>query len=44
MTMCVPISRMHPARRDDILSDLIAAGDALSRDVAWLPSFNAKRR
>ncbi len=44
MTMCVPTSRMDPARRDHILSDLIAAGEALSRDVAWLPSFNAKRR
>jgi len=44
MTMCVPTSRMDPTRRDRILSDLLTAGDALSRDVAWLPSFNAKRR
>jgi DNA-binding IclR family transcriptional regulator len=44
MTMCVPTSRMDPARRNRILSDLLTAGEALSRDVAWLPSFNAKRR
>ena len=43
MTMCVPTSRMDPDRRERILADLIAAGRALSRDVAWLPAFNAKR-
>ena len=43
MTMCVPTSRMDPDRRERILADLIAAGGALSRDVAWLPAFNAKR-
>jgi IclR family KDG regulon transcriptional repressor len=43
MTMCVPTSRMYPGRRDRLLADLIAAGQALSRDVAWLPAFNAKR-
>jgi DNA-binding IclR family transcriptional regulator len=43
MTMCVPTSRMYPGRRDVLLADLIAAGEALSRDVAWLPAFNAKR-
>jgi DNA-binding IclR family transcriptional regulator len=44
MTMCVPTSRMSPDRRDRILGDLIAAGQVLSRDVAWLPAFNAKRQ
>ena len=43
MTMCVPTSRMYPGRRDGLLADLIAAGQALSRDVAWLPAFDAKR-
>jgi IclR family transcriptional regulator, KDG regulon repressor len=43
MTMCVPTSRMYPGRRAELLADLIAAGEALSRDVAWLPAFNAKR-
>jgi DNA-binding IclR family transcriptional regulator len=43
MTMCVPTSRMYPGRRDGLLADLIAAGRALSRDVAWLPAFDAKR-
>jgi len=43
MTMCVPTSRMYPGRGDGLLADLIAAGKALSRDVAWLPAFDAKR-
>jgi IclR family KDG regulon transcriptional repressor len=43
MTMCVPTSRMNADRRDRILDDLLAAGAALSRDVEWLPAFNAKR-
>ena len=43
MTMCVPTSRMNEDRRERILADLLAAGAALSRDVAWLPAFNAKR-
>jgi hypothetical protein len=34
---------MNADRRDRILDDLLAAGGALSRDVAWLPAFNAKR-
>jgi IclR family KDG regulon transcriptional repressor len=44
MTVCVPTSRMDADRRDRILADLMAAGDALSRDVAWLPAFSAKRQ
>ena len=44
MTACVPTSRMSLERRDAILADLVAAGAALSRDVAWLPAFSAKRQ
>jgi DNA-binding IclR family transcriptional regulator len=44
MTMCVPTSRIDAARRERMLDDLIDAGRALSRDVAWLPAFNARRR
>lgn len=43
MTICVPTSRLDEDRRERILADLIAAGRALSRDVAWLPAFNANR-
>jgi DNA-binding IclR family transcriptional regulator len=43
MTTCVPTSRMDADRRELILADLIAAGRALSQDVAWLPAFHAKR-
>ena len=43
VTVCVPTSRIDADRRDRILADLIAAGAALSGDVAWLPAFNAKR-
>ena len=42
VTICVPTSRMTPGRREAVLVDLIAAGRALSHDVAWLPAFNAK--
>jgi hypothetical protein len=34
---------MDSERRARILTDLTAAGRALSRDIAWLPAFNAKR-
>jgi DNA-binding IclR family transcriptional regulator len=44
MTICVPTSRMGPERREALLADLMAAGRALSHDVAWLPAFNAKRQ
>jgi DNA-binding IclR family transcriptional regulator len=43
MTMCVPTSRMDDERRERILADLIGAGEALSRDIAWLAAFNARR-
>jgi DNA-binding IclR family transcriptional regulator len=44
VTVCVPTSRMDAARRDLMLGDLVDAGRALSRDVAWLPAFSARRR
>jgi IclR family transcriptional regulator, KDG regulon repressor len=44
MTVCVPTSRIDPERCQRILADLIAAGEALSRDVEWLPAFSAKRQ
>jgi DNA-binding IclR family transcriptional regulator len=44
VTVCVPTSRIDPARRHGLLDDLIAAGRGLSRDVAWLPAFHAKRQ
>ena len=44
VTVCVPTSRIDPARRHSLLDDLIAAGVGLSRDVAWLPAFHAKRQ
>jgi len=40
----VPTSRIDADRRDRILADLIAAGAALSGDVAWLPAFSAQRQ
>ena len=44
VTVCVPTSRIDAARRDLMLGDLVDAGRALSRDVAWLPAFSARRR
>jgi DNA-binding IclR family transcriptional regulator len=44
MTVCVPTSRIDSERRESILADLKAAGEALSHDVAWLPAFSAKRQ
>jgi IclR family KDG regulon transcriptional repressor len=44
VTVCVPTSRVEPARRERILDDLVAAGRRLSGDVAWLPAFHTKRQ
>jgi DNA-binding IclR family transcriptional regulator len=44
VTVCVPTSRVQPARRARILDDLVAAGHRLSGDVAWLPAFHTKRQ
>jgi DNA-binding IclR family transcriptional regulator len=43
VTVCVPTSRIDAGRRQSLLDDLVAAGERLSRDVAWLPAFHAKR-
>jgi len=39
LTMCIPTSRMSPARRERILADLLAAGTRFSELVRWLPAF-----
>ncbi len=39
LTMCVPTSRMSPARKERILADLLAAGERFSALVGWLPAF-----
>jgi IclR family transcriptional regulator, KDG regulon repressor len=44
VTVCVPTSRVQPGRRERILDDLVAAGQRLSGDVAWLPAFHTKRQ
>jgi IclR family KDG regulon transcriptional repressor len=43
MTICVPSSRLDLARRDLLIRDLVAAGEALSAEVAWLSAWNAMR-
>lgn len=43
LTLCVPTSRMNPERRTALIRDLVAAGERLSADVAWLPAWNATR-
>ncbi len=43
LTMCIPTSRLSPARRGSLLDDLAAAGRRLSELVAWLPSYDARR-
>ncbi len=44
VTVCIPTSRLTPARRAEILPDLVTAGETLSRDVAWLDAYHARRR
>ncbi|HEX9342556.1 MAG TPA: IclR family transcriptional regulator [Actinomycetota bacterium] len=43
MTLCVPTCRVDPARREALISDLVAASAGLSAEVAWLPAWNATR-
>jgi IclR family KDG regulon transcriptional repressor len=43
MTLCVPTCRIDPARREALISDLVAASAAVSAEVAWLPAWNAAR-
>jgi IclR family KDG regulon transcriptional repressor len=44
VTVCIPTSRLTPARRAEILPDLVTAGRTLSRDVEWLEAYHARRR
>ena len=39
LTMCIPTSRMSPARHEKIVADLRAAGERFSELVDWLPAF-----
>jgi DNA-binding IclR family transcriptional regulator len=41
MTVCVPIGRIAPARRDVLLADLRTSAARLEREVAWLPTGEA---
>jgi DNA-binding IclR family transcriptional regulator len=43
LTICVPTSRLSPERRERILADLLSAGARTSRNVAWIPAWNATR-
>jgi IclR family KDG regulon transcriptional repressor len=43
MTICVPSSRLDATRREALISDLVAAGEALSAEVVWLSAWNAMR-
>ncbi len=43
LTLCVPTSRMSTERRTVLIADLVAAGERISADVAWLPAWNATR-
>jgi DNA-binding IclR family transcriptional regulator len=41
MTLCVPIGRIDPVRRDKLLADLRASAARLGRELAWLPTRDA---
>jgi DNA-binding IclR family transcriptional regulator len=41
MTLCVPIGRIAPARRDVLLADLRTSAARLEREVTWLPTGEA---
>jgi DNA-binding IclR family transcriptional regulator len=43
LTTCVPVSRITPDRREEIVGDLKGLGTALSELVGWLPSFSSRR-
>ncbi len=43
LTMCVPTSRMTPARRQTLIADLREAGSKFSESVAPLAAWNATR-
>jgi IclR family transcriptional regulator, KDG regulon repressor len=41
MTLCVPIGRIDPVRRDVLLADLRDSAARLERELAWLPTRDA---
>lgn len=41
LTICVPVSRMKPVRREQILLDLKECGAQIAGGVAWLGAWNA---
>ena len=43
LTTLVPVSRVTPERREQIVSELLTLGTELSELVAWLPSFSSVR-
>jgi IclR family KDG regulon transcriptional repressor len=43
LTMCIPTSRMNPARRPILIADMQEAGRRLSDGVTWLAAWNATR-
>jgi DNA-binding IclR family transcriptional regulator len=42
LTLCVPLGRVTPERRERLLRDLQIGGDRLAADVDWLPAWNAR--
>ncbi len=43
LTTCVPVCRITPERREEIVADLVRLGAVLSESVRWLPSFSSQR-
>ncbi len=43
LTACIPVSRVSPERREQILTDLQSAGRTLSELASWIPAFSARR-
>ncbi len=43
LTLCIPTSRLTPARRARLIEDVRAAGLRFSDSVAWLAAWNATR-
>jgi DNA-binding IclR family transcriptional regulator len=43
LTALIPICRIHPERREVVLSDLGRLGGELSALVHWLPAFSSRR-
>jgi DNA-binding IclR family transcriptional regulator len=43
LTMCIPTSRMTPARRERLIKEMADAGQRLSSAVPWLAAWNGTR-